>query len=577
MAHPITRTTKFGYALLKTELETMATPEKAAREIFKAYEGDFWQKGAGSLLPPATGVHASVINPLLEKRFVFRNVIQECVNRVTQALLGRAPDWRFNDEKMPDELYQAVSELWDRQELAKKISTALNTRLVSSRGGLRIYVPLKYKRQNLQEDGTVGFTDIFEALNAIEVEYVPPSRARLLKDDSELFSVVKYDVRENWDTGSVASFIEFSFVDDSGLTYIGVAKENESGAAVPGELPIAGYIQSSGLDLNGFTTYYEFSGDPYITPAFYKNNQLLNLSLTCSGFALVDSGFREVFLTNVELETEEIVSEDGNTITVPKRLKRGGGAMQNLIGISTINEETGQETRMSPGVQSFDPVSIASFEQGKDLAYSACLEEVGQLYAKISGDAVASGESRIQAMKDFAIRVSKYKAEVDAIGSWVLSTSLALAAQLAGVNLDSRVVFDAKVQMTIDTEDRNSIIDQWKDGILSLETCRVLLGVEDPILESRLVQQETQMPIEEVSLDEAERRANLAASLSGQLPDNRIRKIAFGYTDADNEQVQAEFIEQSAFQFEAFSNPGEQQQNSDENQQQEAQTEESAS
>ena len=104
MAHPITRTTKFGYALLKTELETMAAPEKAAQEIFKAYEGDFWQKGAGSLLPPATGVHASVINPLLEKRFVFRNVIQECVNRVTQALLGRAPDWRFNDEKMPDEL-----------------------------------------------------------------------------------------------------------------------------------------------------------------------------------------------------------------------------------------------------------------------------------------------------------------------------------------------------------------------------------------------------------------------------------------------------------------------------------------
>ena len=98
MAHEITKIKNFGYAALNKEImlsDLSASKKKDDKEaveqlerMFKAYNDDFWQGGDGSLLPPARGSEASVIGALLKKRFVFRNVIRECVERVSGAFFS---------------------------------------------------------------------------------------------------------------------------------------------------------------------------------------------------------------------------------------------------------------------------------------------------------------------------------------------------------------------------------------------------------------------------------------------------------------------------------------------------------
>jgi hypothetical protein len=557
MAHPITRIKNFTYQKLDSELQISKDSKKLFEELYIAYLGDYWQKGTGSLLPPATGAHSSTLSNLMEKRFVFRNILKECVGRVSGAFFGKSPDWRFNVD-LDEEAFNALDEFWTSNKASEEFSKAFEHRLVTGRGGLRIYIPIKYKVQTIDDSisGEVldfseylSFTTIADAIKAIRVEVVDPRKSRLLDDEGELFSIVKYARRVDWENEETQNVIEFSFVDDLGLTFIGLVYEFDSSNKVNSEFPIESYIGSDGFDLDEKTTYFEMKGDPYVTGALYKNNQLLNLALTCSGFSLVDNGFGEVFLTNVEMDVKQVTGPDGEITEQPMRLKRGGGAVQSLVGIRQISEE-GTESYTSPGVHFKEPTQITAFRDGKDLAYRACLEEAGQLYALISGDAAASGESRIQAMKDFYLKIIGYKNEVDQMGSWLMTAVLRWASQLSGVNSDITVSYDSKIFIgDVTKEERRALIDQWKAGVISLETCRVLSGVEDPGLESEMIINEGDVSLDEVTLDEATRRVALANQMIGLLPDRRIRKIAFGYDDTELNRIDEEFIEQVSQQF----------------------------
>lgn len=532
MAHPLTQRA-LNFPILKRELGIKPSETLAFKTFKPAYNDDYWQKGKGSLLPSAQGSMADAITKAMEDRFVYRNVIKEVIDRVAKAYFGKYPNWKYSvqgEEKNREEnLDKWLGSFWTLNNIGKELSKAFSSRLLTGRGGIRIYVSKKYIYTN--ENGETflqTFPSIEEALKAIKVEFIDPEKSRLLKDDSELFSIIEYERRENWDTEELIKIIEFSFVDDNELTYIGTIRENDKNIEL-----------SEGLPLNGFTTFFEIKGEPYITSALYKNNQLLNLALTCSGFSLIDNGFGEVFLTNVEMETTKVKAPDGSTIEQPQKLKRGGGVVQNLIGISSINDD-GSESIQTPGVHFKEPTSIEVFKSGKDLAYTACLEEASQLYAKISGDATASGESRIQAMKDFYLRIEEYKSEVDQLGSWLLSTTLRLAGILAGQEFPVDVIYDAKIFVgDISTAEKSSLLAQYQAGVISLETCRVLTGIDDPDLEQELVTTQNTVPFYEASLDEKTRRVALANQLIGLLPEHMIRTDALGYSDAEADTIQA--------------------------------------
>jgi hypothetical protein len=577
MAHPLTRISNFNYNTLASNLEVAPKTHVDELIFYKAYNDDFWQDGVESLLPPAIGAQASIITTAIAKRFVFRNVIKECVERVSGAFFGKAPNWKFNingqdvfnEDKKPapntdpnadpatnkealaalEEIDQALGDFWTKQNVAEVLAKAFESRLVFGRGGIRIFVPVKYKRQNsvksaptatdptLGEDGNTGpdleqdyvkFPTIVDAIDAIRVEAVAPTDSKLLDDGGEFFSIVRYTVREDWEVQDNLKVIEFSFVDNQDRTFIGTVTETAKAEA--GKL-LELKTLSDPLDLDGYPTFNEFKGTPYITKALYKNNQLVNLALTCSGFALVDNGFQEMILTNVELETETRVQPDGSSLEVPKAIKRGGGAVQSFIGIEQVDDTTGAVSRLTPGVTIREPVPLTSFKDGKEMGYTACLEEAGQLYALISGDATASGESRIQALADFIVKIAKYLPEVDQKGTWLMTTVLLLAAELAQVREsfnDVNVIFSARMHVAnLSNEEKTTVMTMRDKGIISLQTARVLLGIDDPGLEQDLVQEEQTTPVEETTITDLNARADLALKISGLsgIPPQLLMKI----------------------------------------------------
>lgn len=577
MAHPLAEVKNFTYDTLNKELG-LTPVEKEFQCLLDAYLDDFWQKGV-TLLPPTQGGMSGNLDNLFERRYVFRNIIKEVVGRVVGAFYGKPPNWRFqvNGEDVEESdaapapapvegqpvvpptpapttvdpltlIDKALNEFFVKQNVAEEMGKAFAFRLAFGRGSWRLYIPTKYKRLNAvatagdapdiagdaeQPEGDSGdptdyveFKSIEEAIAAMRIEFIPPTQARLLDDGGELFSLVKYPVRHNWETRESKNVIEFSFVDNSDRTFIGTIGETS------GISDILKANLSSPFDLAGFTTLGEFKGHPYVNHALYKNNQLVNLALTCAGFSLVDNGFGEMVLTNVQLETKTVTGPDGEKQEIPVEIKRGGGAIQNLIGVEVVDEHTGSVKKETPGVHFREPSAMTAFKDGYDLGYVACLQEAGQLYALISGDATASGESRVQALADFILRVNPYKSEVDEEGSQLMTVVLLWAAQLAGKPLvGHRVVYDSRMFVSaLSAAEKTTVMAMRKDGTISRETERVLLGIDDPALENELILREQKEPVGSVTIDDLSERADLCLKLLGLGIDQETIYETLGFT-----------------------------------------------
>lgn len=419
---------------------------------------------------------------------------------------------QMKENEFLDEIETLLGEYWNTEGLAEIMISAFEHRLAGGRGALHVYLPRKFRKVIKLDSGetvsAVNVEDIQAAFKALKVEFVKPEQARMLDDEGDKFTVLRYEIRDDYDTEQKTKVIEFSFVDDEGMTFIGVLKENSSTSG----LPAAGSSElSQAIDLDENTTLFEMVGEPYITEQVFKLNQGVNLALTCGGFNIVDNGFGEMVLTNVDLETETVPDPDAENGVreVPKRIIRGGGAVNNFTGVSTVNLETAQEQILTPGVHFREPSSMQTFMDGKDMYYSAALEELGQKYALISGDATASGEARIQAMADFYLRVRKYKSEVDRVGGWLLTTLLRFASVLCGRQEEFKnvsVIFDSKIKIgNFSASERDTVLKMQAAGVISMETCRVLLEIEDPKLEEELILKEkekealmTPMPVQTV-------------------------------------------------------------------------------
>lgn len=539
MAHPLTKESSFGYQLLKKFLTLSSKEKKWNNKFLEAYEGDYWQAGKGYLGPPpkASDKDSQALWQTFASRFISRNVISEVVARVSNSFLGKDPDWKYvvdgkqvkrrtgtsnpaksnatgstspktgnaESESILDEMDMVLGEYWTNEGLSSKLIECFEKRLVAGRCSLRIYIPGKYR----DDDGFIRAKSIAEAFKYIKVEVIGPESSRSITTDGETIALVTYKVVTDWVNMQTKDVIEFSFVDDNNMTFVGTFKDG-------GEDGLDNADISSEINVDEKNLIYEMSGKPFVTEQLWKCNGLLNLALTMAGFGLVESGFRELILTNVELEMEEIPGEDGATKRVPKGIKRGGGAVQNMVGMETVNYETGERTLHTPGVHTIDPSPLDTYKDGKDLAYESCLEEAHEKYALISGDATTTGESRIQAMGDFYLKIKPYKPEIDQTGSWLLTVLIRIAALMAGKETEfenTSVLMDTTIRIAnLTADERRIVLEMRQQGVISFETARVLLGVEDPILEEELVQKDRAQQIE---FAKEQFKANPTAGQSG--------------------------------------------------------------
>lgn len=505
MAHTILKSKSFGFNLLKQLLELSKDEKNIFKSFLIAYEGDYWQNSKGFLGP----VIEQAALRTFKDRFVSRNSIYEIVSRVADAFL-KSPNWYYEKkdvklEETSDEnknLDKLLTRFWNKNKLEQKMQQALNSRLVCGRGGLRIYIPANKKN----EDGSFKAKDLAGALESIKVEFINPRKAKLFDEDGDKFSIINYQSIRDYDTQEKIDIIEFSFTDDDQKTFIGTVSDKETttfnvtdlAAALNSEDKVANPVDrlkkdlSSPLDLDSETSFYEISGDPFVTPQMMQQANFINLCLTLAAIAMFETGFQQIITTNAKFEYKEVIDDKtGKKKKIPIGIESGGGVVQNFIGIEKINVETGQKDKHTPGVTIKEPVDMNAFKLGKEIAYDSLLEEASQLHVKISGDAAASAVSRVQAMASFYLRIKKYKADVDAIGSWLLnSVILMILVILPNETLLSefRAIFDSKIDIgPLSPEEKNFVISMVNNKLVSKETARVLLNIDNPALEKMLI------------------------------------------------------------------------------------------
>lgn len=440
-----------------------------------------------------------------------------------------------DEEALVNEAREAYLAFWDDQKPLKAFKQALTNRLLTGRGAIRIFVPARFV--SLDANGKPRARkakDLKEAMKMIYIEAVAPDVSRVAEDvfTRDLLGITKLQ-RQTKSEGTL-DYLEISFVDDLDRTFIGLydkaaSAANKSGAAAlaaipapaapadraPAALPPASnqesataktdapaaasplpsdIILSDPLELNGKLPIFEMKGEPLITPQMRRQQYLVNHAFTMAGFVMTEAGVSEMALTNVELETETVKDSAGRTKEVPKRLKRGGASVNNFIGVETVGKD-GSAQLATPGIHFKEPSSVKTMQEGKDLGYSAMLEESCQQYADISGDANISGESRIQATSDFILFSGDFKTDADQLGVWAGETVLNYAACLcgrAGAYYEIRHTFESKLRVSLPTSDeRNTSISEMNAKIKSRQRAQMDAGITDPDAENALIAEET--------------------------------------------------------------------------------------
>ena len=212
------------------------------------------------------------------------------------------------------------------------------------------------------------------------------------------------------------------------------------------------------------------------------------------------AGNRERTVTNAQPPRRKITvqSPDNSSETVkvePGYYVTGAGGVNYVMGYPIRSDRGDVVGYTNPNVSITDPAPVTAFvddiKDTKDAIYSQC----HQRHVLISGDAQASGRSREQARAEFERSLKETKTAMDAAGRWQLETTLRLAAQLAGQSekyLSLRADFNCLVDAgSIDPERANVIIQEKDKGIISMETCRNLLGIEDAAAEQKRIDEET--------------------------------------------------------------------------------------
>lgn len=504
------------------------------------YSGDMWDAGKGYIGPVPVSLDANYNDILynIKRTFTGRNVIQEIVDRAVDALLSKSPDWKIYDKMLlragkvpgveqtqiaqPDPLEQQaqenleidntstnpkikeaealLSEVWNRAKLGDALKESLTDRMVSGKGILRIYLAKKFftKKDKIK--------DFFEIAKYIKVECVEGTKGQVLDDGGEKLSIIELTSKK-----AKEKMLEISFVDENDKTFVATIKSGESLDAnvATEDDDVSDIVKnlrkiasvSSEFSLDGEITADQMEGKPLVTETMLQNNRALNLDLSLGVGILIEAGYAEMVTTNVAMETRTITDPEdpSRTIQVPKGLRRGPGIVNNLLGEQTVNAE-GETKFEQPDVYFKEPSPLKSFIDGENLYYRQILSESSQTHILITGDAKASGESRIQARQGFVKKSQRFKPSLDVHGTWLLNGIMNLAASAIdkdGYFSELGVLFDCKVYAgELSADEQNVIISRYEKGLISKESAITLLGSEEPLLE-----------IDKIKLDEVDKLA----------------------------------------------------------------------
>ena len=475
-------------------------------------DGDHWQGGAAwtGPAPASNDKGATEVMTRIQREFVSSNVIAEVIERHANGAIGREPQWGYavrqpmvegdepttQEQALIDEAEAAMTSWWDQRNIIGVLQESIATAVVYGRAVLRLFVP-----PALVEGGVIQRQPtLADALNLIWLDGLVPDQAGVSRDKATMQACGVY-VYTNDDKKEVA---EVTFLD--GLDTVVRTLEGE---AVTGE---------TRLPLMGHLLMIEITCKPLIGLPMQQMQKALNMTLTMLQHNIVISGFMERVLANAQMPYDEV--DDPANPGEKKRVYRpydiGPGKTTNLVGIAIRDEQQAITGYTSPSMQWKEPSPVDTFVQTDAALYRRMLNECKQLHALLSGDAVASGESRKQALLDFAMSLGPTATAIKQLVRWVLEAALALAAHFAGRGqaFDSlRADITPRLWLgSLSSEERNFLLAAYEKGAISHDLFLSLIEVEDVDAEKA-----------RIAAEQEEKQARSARSLGAALAMQQVK------------------------------------------------------
>lgn len=500
---------------LPTLIHEQTTRRKELQELERFILQDQWAAGRGWTGPNPVDLdqkQETAFLDLVERQFVSRNILSEVITRHRDGVLSREPSWSLGVDAprgrktLIAEAETALTKWWDETGAHQALQEAVRTLMFAAEASRRGEPPahatsplrLFIRSQSITNGIIPKRATLEEALNDLRVHAAAPYAAGVIRnlDGDPIATQYAYKDEDGTDlveiTGVAGTLREY------GVELPIDAHEDATVVLVTDSM--SGNVrEAAAYDLNGRLLMHEMRREPLINESAISLQKLVNKTWTMMSHNMDVAGFTERTFLNAQMPGKW-VDADGHPTTpengvrfVPDELFVGAGATNFISGLPQVDAD-GNVRYAPPSVQYRDPVPPVAFTDTIEAARAGIYEEAKQLHVLISGDATSSGRSRVQAANDFVASLELTSAQVAYATRWLLSTALSLASVLMGQpgryeelrpTVTPRL---AAVQPT--AEDIASTIAKLDASLISVQTARSEVGVEDVDAERELVEQD---------------------------------------------------------------------------------------
>lgn len=454
------------------------------------FQGDHWQGGAGWIGPHPQSGETGFSDAMREIALAFtsQNAIREVTKRHGAGVVGKAWQWAFvprrslkKDEEPSDQEQAAIEEVtaivrnWiEARKISALIKNAIYTLLLSERAALRLYVPA-----GLAEEGEGGLSmvtagSIEEALALVWADHPMPEFAAVVQDaDTKLeCGVWLFEQQGESEDDKPEDWAGLTFLDESGLTVMRLVPQKS------GEIPP---IEAS-LDLGGRISMFEMHRTAIVTPQVQQSQRALNLALSMIPRNVISGGFLERALLGAQMPGRYEADGKGGQRFIPDPLYVGAGTTNFYAGQEAENAD-GTKTIASPSIQWREPIEPKASMSAADKHYRSILEETGQLHVIMSGDAEASGVSRVEARAEYLNTLQETQPEAESAIRFIIETALAIAEALANkpgfYTSQLRVQAQCRLDAGPLSPDERRAVQEQIGKTISQDTAMAMLGVDD--------------------------------------------------------------------------------------------------
>lgn len=484
------------------------------------YNGNHWQNRAGWIGPwqiiperadERTARKVTWLQHELVKGFVSINAIKEGVDRDVAGTVGIEPRWGFSPTEIelpanaePNSpvaqeanaramaraktVEDIATRWWDRhgghghlQDIARRLLYGAGPAAEASG---RFYIPSAMLQDVTDSNGVkrkvLNVSSIDDAINVIHFETLDADQGRVVRDPDTLAEIGIKPTKRGEEEVLEVTYLAPAPTSDA-------RRKTVLATIYPTKRP------SASFDLDGRLVMRTVSRKAFITEQIRQSQRALNFAASMVKRNVETSGFLQDTLLNGELPGHE-EGEGENKKWVLDGIERGPLAYNAMRGIPIRGNPDNPDVVTGYTTAEIDhrePVDPTPTIKAKQEHYADILGGFNQKHVLISGDAVASGESRVQARADHVSELRITQAPVESFGRWMVETAVLLAnalviASSATPEAPNAIIDGLRATFScfldagpVDAAERAQTLAEMKEGALSKTTTIERNGIVD--------------------------------------------------------------------------------------------------